>query len=62
MGFNSGFKGLKHLKKIVPTCFGPIFKTIFRGLVEPPEDGLKNGTETCRGKFLSVFNVNLSNF
>ena len=21
---------------------------------EPPEDGLKNGTETCRGKFLSV--------
>jgi len=25
----------------------------------PPEDGLKNGTETCRGKFLSVFNVNL---
>jgi hypothetical protein len=25
----------------------------------PPEDGLKNGTETCRGKFLSVLNVNL---
>jgi hypothetical protein len=21
---------------------------------EAPEDGLKNGTETCRGKFLSV--------
>jgi hypothetical protein len=26
----------------------------------PPEDGLKNGTETCRGKFLSVFHVNFS--
>jgi len=26
---------------------------------KPPEDGLKNGTETYRGKFLSVFNVNL---
>jgi len=22
----------------------------------PPEDGFKNGTETCRGKFLSVLN------
>ena len=29
---------------------------------EPPEDGLKNGTETCRVKFLSVFNVNFSAF
>jgi len=29
---------------------------------EPPEDGLKNGTETCRGKFLSVFNVKFSAF
>ena len=30
---------------------------------EPPEDGLINGTETCRGKFLiSVFNVNFSAF
>jgi len=29
---------------------------------EPPEDGLKNGTETCRGKFLSIFNVNFSAF
>jgi len=28
----------------------------------PPEDGLKNGTETCRGKFSSVFNVNFSTF
>ena len=27
----------------------------------PPEDGLKNGTDTCRGK-LSVFNVNFSAF
>jgi hypothetical protein len=29
---------------------------------EPIEDGLRNGTETCRGKFLSVFNVNFSAF
>ena len=27
-----------------------------------PEDGLKNGTETCKGKFLIVFNVNFSDF
>jgi len=75
-----------------PTCFGTIFKTIFRGPVDstlssyqveicwytfvidlnlvtrqstvhgPPEVGLKNGTETCRGKFLSVFSVNFSAF
>jgi hypothetical protein len=40
MGFNSAFKGLKHLKhlKLAPTCFGPYFKSIFRRLVEPPED------------------------
>ena len=29
---------------------------------EPPENGLKNGTETCRDKFLSVFNVDFSAF
>jgi len=29
---------------------------------EPPEDSLKNWTETWRGKFLSVFNVNFSAF
>ena len=29
---------------------------------DPHEDGLKNGTETCRGKFLSFFNVNFSAF
>jgi hypothetical protein len=28
----------------------------------PPEDGFKNGTDTCRGKYLSVFNVNFSAF
>jgi len=27
-----------------------------------PEDGLKNGTETCRGKFLVFFHVNFSAF
>ena len=27
-----------------------------------PKYGLKNGTKTCRGKFLSVFNVNFSAF
>ena len=41
--------------KLGPTCFILIFKTIFRGLVdsvhELPEDGLKNGDETCRAKF-----------
>jgi hypothetical protein len=29
---------------------------------EPPEDCLKNRTETCRGRFLSVFNVDFSVF
>jgi hypothetical protein len=28
----------------------------------PPKDGLKNGTETCRGKFLSGLDVNFSAF
>jgi hypothetical protein len=28
----------------------------------PPENGLKNGNETCRGTFLSVFSVNFSAF
>jgi len=28
--------------------------TVLCTVHEPPEDGLKNGTETCRGKFLSV--------
>jgi hypothetical protein len=35
---------------------------IVRFAVENRTDGLKNGTETCRGKFLSVLNVNFSAF
>jgi len=46
---------IKNTLKLGPTCFILIFKTIFRGLVdsvhELPEDGLKNGDETCRAKF-----------
>jgi hypothetical protein len=91
---------IKKPQKLAPTCFGPIFKTIFRGPVDSTlssyqvdicwytfvielcglrpyvitihlymclvfltewnlvmeyfEDGLKNETETCSGKFLSV--------
>ena len=29
---------------------------------EPPENFLKNGTETCRGNFFKFFNVNFSAF
>ena len=36
--------------------------TLHSTVYEPPENGLKNGTETCRGKFLGVFNVNFSAF
>jgi hypothetical protein len=44
-----------HLKILTPPKLFTWQSTVHGHL----EDGLKNGTESCRGKFLSVFNVNL---
>jgi hypothetical protein len=47
-----------HLKILTPLKLFALQNTVHK----PPEDGLKNGTETYRGKSLSVFNVNMTLF